>query len=245
MQNNKKKKIKSSSVGDKIYTKKGTWSFDFSSTDKFDGHIRKSIPLYKEMHNLSLSYLSFFVRKKSVIYDLGCSTGSFTKLIAKKYEHLSPNIIGIDESKNMINFAKINNKHKKIHYKKIEIEKLKFKKCDIIIMNFTLQFIKPQFRQKLINKIYKYLNWGGAIIIFEKIRGQDARFQDYMSLLYSDYKLKMNYTHKEIHSKASSLKGVLEPYTSKENKLFLKRANFKDYSTIFKYLCFEGILAIK
>ena len=55
----------------------------------------------------------------------------------------------------------------------------------------------------------------------------------------------MNYTHGEIHSKALSLKGVLEPYTSKENKLFLKRAGFKDFTTIFKYLCFEGILAIK
>ena len=112
-------------------------------------------------------------------------------------------------------------------------------------MAFTLQFVSPKYRQKLIENIFKNLNWGGALIIFEKIRAKDARFQDYLSLLYSDYKLKMNYTHGEIHSKALSLKGVLEPYTSKENKLFLKRAGFKDFTTIFKYLCFEGILAIK
>ena len=62
----------------------------------------------------------------------------------------------------MIKFARKNNFHKKIQYIKKEIEKLKFKKCDIVIINFTLQFIKPQFRQLLINKIYKNLNWGGG-----------------------------------------------------------------------------------
>jgi len=240
-----KKNNKKILYGDKIFSTKGTWTFDFSSTKKFDKHIEKSIPLYKEIHSLSLSYLSFFLRKNSVVYDLGCSTGSFTKLIASEYNHFNPKIIGIDESNKMIKFARKNNFHKKIQYIKKEIEKLKFKKCDIVVINFTLQFIKPQYRQLLINKIYKNLNWGGAIIIFEKIRGEDARFQDYMNLLYSDYKLKMKYTHAEIHSKALSLKGVLEPYTSKENKQFLKRAGFKDFSTIFKYLCFEGILAIK
>ena len=40
-------------------------------------------------------------------------------------------------------------------------------------------------------------------------------------------------------------KGVLEPFSSNENRNFLKRAGFKDISTISKDLCFEGILAIK
>ena len=40
-----------------------------------------------------------------------------------------------------------------------------------------MQFINPKFRQIYLNKIYNSLNWGGAFS-FEKIRGNDARFQD-------------------------------------------------------------------
>ena len=237
--------MKKKTLGDKISFKSGSWSFNNFSISKFDGHIKKSIPFYKDIHDLILSYSSFFIKKNSLIYDLGCSTGSSTKIIAKNFVTFNPKIYAIDESQKMISFAKKHNQFKNILYSKKKIENIKFKKCDLVIMAFTLQFISPKYRQKLIDDIFTNLNWGGALIIFEKIRAQDARFQDYLSLLYSDYKLKMNYTHSEIHSKALSLKGVLEPYTSKENKLFLKRAGFKDFSTIFKYLCFEGILAIK
>lgn len=225
--------------------KSSSWSFNNFPISQFDNHIEKSIPFYKDIHDLILSYSSFFIKKNSLIYDLGCSTGSSTKIMAKSFTSFNPKIFAIDESQKMISFAKKHNKFKNIFYSKKKIEKIKFRKCDLIIMAFTLQFISPKYRQKLISNIFKNLNWGGALIIFEKIRAQDARYQDYVNFLYSDYKLKMNYTYEEIHSKASLLKGVLEPYTSRENKLFLKRAGFKDFSTIFKYLCFEGILAIK
>ena len=48
-----------------------------------------------------------------------------------------------------------------------------------------------------------------------------------------------------LRKKTISLKGVLEPFSSKANIDFLKRAGFKDIIIIFKYICFEGILAIK
>ena len=56
---------------------------------------------------------------------------------------------------------------------------------------------------------------------------------------------RFNTYRKEILAKTRSLKGILEPFTTKENLNFLKRAGFKDYVSIQKYLCFEGFLAIK
>ena len=38
----------------------------------------------------------------------------------------------------------------------------------MIISCYTIQFIEPKFRQNVIDKIYKSLNWGGAFVIFEK-----------------------------------------------------------------------------
>ena len=81
--------------------------------------------------------------------------------------------------------------------------------------------------------------------MFEKIRGNDARFQDMMGLIYNDFKLDNNFSPSEIIAKSRSLKGVLEPFSSKANIDLLKRAGFKDITTVFKFICFEGFLAIK
>ena len=52
-------------------------------------------------------------------------------------------------------------------------------------------------------------------------------------------------TLKEIINKKKSLKGILEPFSSKANLDMLKRAGFIDMSTVGKYLSFEFFLAIK
>ena len=95
------------------------------------------------------------------------------------------------------------------------------------------------------DKIFLSLQWGGAFIIFEKVRGSDARFNDYMTQIYNDFKLKNGFSEEEIINKTKSLKGVLEPFSTKGNYDLLKRAGFKDVITIFKWNNFEGILAIK
>ena len=66
-----------------------------------------------------------------------------------------------------------------------------------------------------------------------------------MSLIYNDYKLEQGYNAKEIIEKSRSLKGVMEPFSSKANLEMLKRAGFKDTMSVFKFVCFEGFLAIK
>jgi tRNA (cmo5U34)-methyltransferase len=93
--------------------------------------------------------------------------------------------------------------------------------------------------------VYENLNWGGAFIMFEKVRAPDARFQDYMSAMYLDYKLEQGYSADEIVAKSRSLKRVLEPFSSQANIDLLKRAGFQDVMSVMKYICFEGFLAIK
>lgn len=77
------------------------------------------------------------------------------------------------------------------------------------------------------------------------MRAPDARFQDLMGTLYTEFKLESGYTPAEIVSKASSLKDVLEPFSTQGNLDMLQRAGFVDVITIFKHVCLEGFLAIK
>ena len=151
---------------------------------------------------------------------------------------------GIDVEAPMVKKAKA----KKIKNCKIfnnDLLKQKIKNSDLIIAYYTVQFVNPRSRQKLINKIYKSLNWGGALLLFEKVRAPDARFQDIISLMYNEFKLKNLYSPNDIISKSRSLKGVLEPFSTQGNLDLLKRAGFKDVITVMKHLCFEGFLAIK
>ena len=77
------------------------------------------------------------------------------------------------------------------------------------------------------------------------MRGADARFQDILTSLYTDYKIEQGYSPDEIIYKSKSLKGRLEPFSTQGNLDMFARAGFKDVTTVFKYLCFEGFLAIK
>jgi tRNA (cmo5U34)-methyltransferase len=108
-----------------------------------------------------------------------------------------------------------------------------------------MQFTPPRHRQAIFDKIYNALNWGGAFIMFEKVRGPDARFQDICASLYNDFKVRQGFSPDEILSKTRSLKGVLEPFSTEGNLGLMRRAGFADMMSICKYICFEGFLAIK
>jgi tRNA (cmo5U34)-methyltransferase len=120
-----------------------------------------------------------------------------------------------------------------------------FEKADLIVSYYCVQFILPRLRQELFNRIYDRLNWSGAFLLFEKVRGPDARFQDMLISLYNEYKTQNGFNADEILNKTASLKGVLEPFSTEGNLGLLRRAGFTDIMTVMKYLSFEGFLAIK
>lgn len=238
----KKKNIKK--VGQNIFTSLGNWNFK-NISGQFDTHAKKSIPLYQEGHEIITDLSTFFLNDYSLCYDLGSSTGVLLNKIYKKNEKKKNlKLIGVDNEPDMIRYAK-KKFSKKIKFQHKNIVDLKLEKADLIICYYTIQFIKPKFRQKIFDKIYKSLNWGGAFIFFEKVRAPDARFQDLAVQIYNNFKIDQNFSAEEIMQKSLSLQGVLEPFSTNENLRMLKRANFKDYMSIMKYICFEGFMAIK
>ena len=151
-----------------IKSKNASWNFGNKVANKFQGHVENSVPFYSEGHEIILKLSDFFISKDSIIYDLGCSTGLLAKKIVLQHSEKKFKIYALDSEKEMIKFAKKNNKNNKINYLNKDIINYKFIKTDLFISYYTIQFIKPKYRQKLFNKIFKSLNWGGALIIFEK-----------------------------------------------------------------------------
>ena len=239
-----KKKIKNI-VDKNIKAKNSSWSFGNNIATKFEKHIKQSVPFYQEGHELILKLSDFFISEHSNIYDIGCSTGNLVKKISKRHSNKKFNIYALDIEKEMIKHAKNHSKEKNIKYLNKDFLSHKVLKCDLVICYYTAQFIKPRFRQVLFNKIFKSLNWGGALIIFEKVRAKDARFQDIITAVYNEYKEGQGFSPEEIYNKTKSLKSILEPFSSEANKEMMLRAGFKDIMSVQKYICFEGWLAIK
>jgi tRNA (cmo5U34)-methyltransferase len=230
----------------KIKLENSNWNFSGSVPQNFDKHISKSIPFYNECHYIGLLISDFFIPEKGLVCDLGCSTGKFLYSLAKRHSNKKFKINGYDEIPGMVKIAKKNC----INYSQIKILKkdilnIELKELNYITSFFTIQFIHPSKRQKLFDKIYKGLKWGGGFLFFEKVRAPDARFQDMTNQIYTEIKINNGFSDSDIINKTRSLKGVMEPFSSNANIQLAKRAGFKDIMSVFKYVNFEGFLAIK
>jgi tRNA (cmo5U34)-methyltransferase len=236
------------SVGDGIKATPAAWSFGGSIPKHFERHVMRSVPLYEEGHKIVLQLSDFFIAPDSVCYEIGCSTGSLIHALAKHHDQKGK-WIGIDIEDDMIDFAKQSISESKsrpnLSFVSNDACSFDYEPSDFIVAYYTIQFIRPRVRQFLIDRLFASLNWGGALIMFEKVRAPDARFQDICTALYNDFKVANDFSAEQILAKSSSLRGILEPFSSQGNLDMLQRAGFSDVMTVFKYVCFEGFLAIK
>jgi tRNA (cmo5U34)-methyltransferase len=233
-------------VGDKISAANANWSFGGNVSDTFDEHVSRSVPLYREGHDLVVEVADFFLSDGSVCYELGCSTAALTIKLAEANKGKDVRFIGVDVEEGMVRKAREKCQgYPNVELLEADLVDMELEKADLIVAYYTMQFIKPRNRQLIFDRIYEALNWGGAFVCFEKVRAPDARFQDICSAIYTDYKLHQQYNPDEIVSKSRSLKGVLEPFSTQGNIDLMTRAGFVDIMTIQKYVCFEGYLAIK
>ena len=234
-------------IDDGITAKRSAWSFNAEVAEAFPDHARRSIPWYRDGHEL-ICYLSdFFVAPDSIVYDLGCSTGDLLKMLAEYNGH-KPDVrwIGLDREQGMIDCArKTCAGLDRVELYCEDILTCELGRPDMIVAYYTIQFVEERHRQALFDRIYQALNWGGAFILFEKVGAPDSRFQDMMSCLYREFKQRKGFSSEEILNKEISLKGVLKPFSTAGNLGLLERAGFVDVMTIMKYVSFEGFLAIK
>jgi tRNA (cmo5U34)-methyltransferase len=234
-------------VGDGILAPNAGWTFSGSTVDSFQSHVERSVPFYTQGQDLAVQLSDFFVRDDSRVYDLGTSLGAVLEKLNDRHAGRDQvQWVGIDKEIDMVVRARerlAGRRNLTILHDDLAVCELE--PADLVVAYYALQFVPPKHRQDVLNRIYQALNWGGAFVWFEKVRACDARFQDILTLLYSDYKLMQGFTAEEIIGKSRSLKGVMEPFSTEGNRALLERAGFVDVISVFKYACFEGVLAIK
>lgn len=233
---------------DKLFDKPITKQFEFDEdvASVFDDMLSRSVPFYNEMLKLTTAFALQYAKKNSVVYDLGCSTAT-TLINIANHSKIDLDLIGIDTSEAMLKRAS-----SKSHAYGIDIEFIQndifnvdFKKSDVIISNYTLQFIRPLQREKLIKKIYNSLHEGSIFIFSEKVITDNKTLNKLFIDEYYNFKKEQGYSEFEIAQKREALENVLIPYSYEENKNMILDAGFSHFDCIFKWVNFATFIAVK
>ncbi|AXK48374.1 carboxy-S-adenosyl-L-methionine synthase CmoA [Aliarcobacter trophiarum LMG 25534] len=233
---------------DKVFNKTISKQFEFDEevASVFDDMLERSVPFYKQMQKLSISFANNFLKDNSYVYDLGCSTAS-TLIELSKNSSFKLNLVGIDNSNAMLDHAskKANAFGVNIKLLNDDIFNVELKNASVVFSNYTLQFIRPINREKLVKKIYDSLEVGGVFIFSEKLVSQDSFLNKQFIDEYYSFKKAQGYSEFEIAQKREALENVLIPYTEEENKKMIKDAGFKHCETLFRWVNFATFIAIK
>ena len=222
------------------------WKFDESVVPVFDEHVKQSVPMYDEIHNLITDISGWFLQDNTNVYDIGTSTGKVILSLLDRYKNKNINYIGMDNSKEMFQKAiEMFSSHKNVEIINQDATEYSFDNACLITSVLTIQFIPEQLRQDLVCEVYKGLNKGSAFVMVEKVIGSNARFNEIWTDLYHELKLKNGLSESHVFSKARAIRGVMKPYTVNENIVMLGKAGFKDIDIFFKWNNFVGFIAIK
>jgi len=233
---------------DKVFAKKIEKKFEFDEAvaSVFDDMLSRSVPFYDEVRALVISLILAEQEEGKKVLDLGSSTAKFLLDLHSKMD-AQMHLKGLDNSQAMLDRAE---QKCKAFGANIELELADmltygYSREDIIVANYTLQFIRPMQRMELVKKLHDGLSEDGIFIFSEKVVFEDKKLDKDMIDIYYDYKKEQGYSEYEIAQKREALENVLIPFTIKENIQMCKDAGFKNIETVFQWANFVTFVVKK
>ena len=233
---------------DKIFTQpiEKKFEFDEAVASVFDDMLSRSVPFYDEVRRLVISVILVEERAGKRIVDLGSSTAKFLLELSSKME-TPMELIGIDNSPAMLERArqKAQAFGAEIALQEGDILMYDYQGSDVVVSNYTLQFLRPMQRLELVQRIFDGLSAGGQFLFSEKVVFHDKHLDKQIIDIYYDFKRTRGYSDFEIAQKREALENVLIPFTIDENIKMCKDAGFMDVLTIFQWGNFVTFVAKK
>jgi tRNA (cmo5U34)-methyltransferase len=234
---------------DRVFEKPAQKKFEFDETVAavFDDMLNRSVPRYEEVMRLITELILSRNREGLRVLDLGSSTARLLLALHNASER-PLRLRGIDNSPAMIDRAR--KKCAAFGAEEIELiegDILEFpiEGEDVVVANYTLQFIRPLERPALVKRIYEGLREEGEFYFSEKVVFEDRRLDKVMIEIYYDYKRRQGYSDYEIAAKREALENVLIPFTIEENIRLCREAGFGRVDTVFQWANFVTFRAKK
>jgi len=227
----------------------GDFTFDKAVATVFDDMVSRSVPFYSEIQRMVVEQAADFAEPGSSVYDLGCSSGT---TFAALHPFVKPDVrfVGVDNSEPMLDSCREKLAReapdRQLRLVNADInEGVLIEDASVACLILTLQFIRPLRREKLIADVYRGLRPNGALIMVEKVLGEDSLFNRLFIKYYYEMKRRHGYSEMEISQKREALENVLIPYKTLENRELLLGAGFRSVDVFFKWYNFAGYIAVK
>ncbi len=233
-------------------TRSTDFEFDTAVAEVFDDMVGRSVPFYAEQQRMICELARTFWAPGRRVYDLGASTATTLAALAKQLPE-EAELIGYDNSPAMIERGREKLREQGLE-SRIElrcadlneaVSTLPLDGAGVVLMCWTLQFIRPLHRDHLIRHIYESLPEDGVLILAEKVLSNRGPVNRFFIDFYYDYKRRMGYSDVEITRKREALENVMIPYRIEENLELFRRSGFEMVETYFQWYNFAGFLCVK
>ena len=225
------------------------FKFDAQTAGVFDDMVDRSVPLYAEIQRMCCELAADFALDGTNLVDLGCATGTTLSLLDRI---VSPGVqfVGIDNSPAMLEQARKKLVHGGIKrsYRLIESDidrNAVIENASVVLMILTLQFVRPLYRESVMQRLYDGMLPNSALILVEKLTVKDGVLNRLFIEHYYEMKRRNGYSEIEISNKREALENVLIPYRWEENVELLTRSGFRHVEIFFRWYNFVGAIALK
>ncbi|RLA45618.1 MAG: carboxy-S-adenosyl-L-methionine synthase CmoA [Gammaproteobacteria bacterium] len=233
--------------------------FDANVVKVFPDMIKRSVPGYQTIIAMTGTLAERYVLPNSRCYDLGCSLGASTIAMRHGINADGCSIVAIDNSPEMVARCEAiiaadarasirpasDRQEPSVQVICNDVLDAEISQASMVVMNFTLQFIAPELREDLIQRIYQGLQPGGIFILSEKIAFADKQLNTLMIDLHHAFKRANEYSELEISQKRTALEDVLLPETLETHRHRLQNVGFSNIDVWFQCFNFASLLAIK
>jgi len=233
---------------------KGSQDFQFDTrvAGVFDDMVSRSVPFYRELQQMLADLtVQFLPESGGAFCDIGCSTATtILNVLAHPGCPADAQAWGLDNAPAMLAQARTKLTGTPFADRVTLLEadlnrSFELPSVNVVLMNWTLQFVRPIHRETVLRLIHAGLRPGGALLLAEKVLVEDSLLNRLYIELYYRFKVRQGYSQEEIQRKREALENVLVPYRVDENVELLKRCGFTTVDTCFRWLNWAAFVAIR
>ena len=225
------------------------FAFDEDVARVFPDMIKRSVPGYATIVNMTGVMAARYAQPGTRLYDLGCSLGASTLAMRQQVTAPGCEIIAIDNSRAMLERCQTvldTDAHDlPVTLSCADLEAVDITNASVVVLNFTLQFVAQQQRDHVIQAIFDGLAPGGIMILSEKVLFEDDHLNQLNIDLHHAFKRTNGYSDLEIAGKRSALENVLVAETLNAHRRRIEDAGFHSCDVWFQCFNFASLVAIK
>ena len=232
---------------DQIFNTEQTHIVDFAFDEKvvavFPDMIRRSVPGYETVIPITGLMAARHLNNGDSAYDLGCSLGATSLAILQQTQHSDITVVGVDNAPAMIHQAQTQITDPRAQFICADLNDIEVTNAKVIVLNFVLQFLAPEARLPLLQRLHSQMRHDGLLIVSEKVRHPEPTQHEYYDQTHLAWKRANGYSELEVSQKRQSLENVMRVDTEQTHQQRLADAGFANVDQWFRCMNWASFTA--